>query len=91
MTLPIASFFSTGYFSGFAIVTSELYPTAVRATAQGLTYNTGRIVSATAPWLVGGMAQSRGYPAALSLAAAAFVVAAACWIAIPETRGRTIQ
>jgi MFS family permease len=87
---PVASFFSTGYFSGFGIVTSELYPTPVRATAQGLTYNTGRLASAGAPWIVGGLAQSHGYPTALSLAAAAFFVAAAFWSVLPETRGRTL-
>ncbi len=87
---PVASFFSTGYFSGFGVVTSELYPTAVRATAQGLTYNAGRIVSAGAPWVVGGMARTHGYHAALSVAAAAFLLAAAFWIVLPETKGRSI-
>ena len=87
---PITAFFATGYFSGFGAVTAELYPTAVRATAQGFTYNLGRIVSAAAPWLVGDFAKSHGFPAALSLAATAFLFAAACWIFIPETKGRTI-
>ena len=38
---PFVAFFATGYFSGFGAVTAEIYPTAIRATAQGLTYNTG--------------------------------------------------
>jgi hypothetical protein len=37
---------------------------------------------------VGAVADTRGYPAALSLAAVAFVLAAMCWVFIPETRGR---
>jgi hypothetical protein len=41
-------------------VTAELYPTAVRATAQGFTYNLGRIASGYAPRLVGSVAQTRG-------------------------------
>ena len=85
---PATAFFATGNFSGFGAVTAELYPTAVRATLQGLTYNIGRIASAGAPWLVGAVADTRGYPAALSLAAVAFVFAAMCWVFIPETRGR---
>ncbi len=82
---PITAFFATGYFSGFGAVSAELYPTAIRARAQGLTYNLGRIGSAAAPWIVGGLAASEGYGAALSIAAAAFVAAAVCWYWIPET------
>jgi len=88
---PVASFFATGHFSGFGVVTAELYPTSIRATLQGLTYNSGRIVSAAAPWLVGAVARSHGFSIALSISAAAFLCAAACWIFIPETKGRKIQ
>jgi MFS family permease len=83
---PVTSFFATGYFSGFGAVTAELYPTSVRATAQGFTYNIGRIASAAAPAIAGSVAKANGYPAALSLAAAAFVLAAILWIFIPETK-----
>ncbi|MEX2273766.1 MAG: MFS transporter [Vicinamibacterales bacterium] len=82
---PITAFFATGHFSGFGAVSAELYPTAVRARAQGLTYNIGRIASAAAPWIVGGLVTSHGYGVALSIAAAAFLAAAACWFWIPET------
>ena len=88
---PVTSFFATGYFSGFGAVTAELYPTAIRATAQGFTYNIGRVASAAAPWLVGGFAKTHGYPAALSIAATSFLLAAVFWIFIPETKGRKIQ
>ena len=88
---PFVAFFGTGYFSGFGAITAELYPTSVRATAQGLTYNIGRIASAVAPFVVGSLATSRGFGVALSVAAAAFLVAAAFWIWIPETRGRDLD
>jgi MFS family permease len=88
---PFVAFFGTGYFSGFGAITAELYPTAVRATAQGLTYNIGRIASAVAPFVVGTLATTRGFGAAFSVAASAFLVAAALWIWIPETRGRTLD
>jgi MFS family permease len=87
---PLTSFFATGHFSGFGAVTAELYPTDIRATAQGVTYNVGRIVSAYAPRLVGSVAQSHGYPAALSISAGAFLIAALFWIFIPETKGERI-
>lgn len=82
---PFTAFFATGHFSGFGAVSAELYPTAIRARAQGLTYNIGRIVSAAAPWMVGGLAATEGYGAALSIAAAAFIAAAVFWVWIPET------
>jgi len=81
---PISSFFATGHFSGFGAVTARIYPSAIRATAQGFTYNSGRLASAAAPWVVGSLAKTHGFPAALSTAAIAFAIAAACWIAIPE-------
>jgi MFS family permease len=87
---PIVAFFGTGYFSGFGAVTAEIYPTAVRATAQGLTYNIGRLASAVAPFAVGSLADTRGFAPALSMCAAAFVLAAAAWAWIPETRGRAL-
>jgi MFS family permease len=87
---PFVAFFATGYFSGFGAVTAEIYPTDIRATAQGFTYNIGRVASAAAPWVVGALAQTRGFPVALSLTSLAFLLAAATWIWIPETRGRRL-
>jgi MFS family permease len=87
---PFVAFFATGYYSGFGAVTAEIYPTAVRATAQGLTYNAGRIASAAAPFAVGTLAQTHGFGAALSICSAAFLAAALCWRWIPETRGRAL-
>ena len=88
---PFVAFFGTGYFSGFGAVTAELYPTPIRATAQGITYNIGRLASAAAPFVVGTLAQSRGFGAAFTVTAAAFLVAAAFWMFIPETRDRAMQ
>ena len=87
---PFVAFFATGYYSGFGAVTAEIYPTAIRASAQGFTYNIGRIASAAAPWAVGSLAQTHGFGTALSLSSAAFVLAAVVWIWIPETRGREL-
>ena len=88
---PFVAFFATGYFTGFGAVTAELYPTAIRATAQGFTYNIGRVASAAAPFAVGSLAQTRGFSAALSMCSVAFVLAAVFWIWIPETRGRELK
>ena len=87
---PFVACFGTGSFSGVGAVTAEIYPTEVRATAQGFTYNIGRLASAVAPWVIGSLAETRGFTAALSITAGAFVLAAVFWRWIPETRGREL-
>jgi MFS family permease len=87
---PFVAFFGTGYFSGFGAVTAEIFPTAVRATAQGVTYNLGRGLSALAPLTVGALAGRYGLGAAFSITSGAFVLAALLWIWIPETKGRAL-
>jgi len=87
---PLVAFFGTGYYSGFGAVIVELYPTAVRATAAGVCYNTGRIVSAVAPYVVGTLAASRGFGAAFGVAGFAFFLAALTWIGIPDTSNREL-
>jgi MFS family permease len=48
-----------GVFGSFTYYLPELYPTRLRGTGPGFTYNTGRIVAAVGPFLVGSIA-SRG-------------------------------
>ncbi len=73
---PVVGFFGTGYFSGFSAITSELFPTSLRASAMGFVYNIGRVASAVAPFAIGRLADRKGMPAALSVTALAFAVAA---------------
>jgi MFS family permease len=87
---PFVAFFATGYFSGFGAVTAEIYSTAIRATAQGFTYNIGRVASAVAPFAVGTLAQTRGFGTALLMSSVAFLLAALFWFWIPETRGKEL-
>ena len=88
---PFVAFFGTGYFSGFGAVASEIFPTAIRATALGVTYNSGRLLSAVAPFVIGSLAQSRGFGFAFTVTSLAFLIAAALWLGIPETRGRQLR
>lgn len=88
---PIVAFFGTGYFSGFGAITAELFPTRIRATAQGFTYNIGRGISAFAPLAVGQYAEGHGLGAAFSVTTVAFLIAAAFALALPETRGKTLE
>ena len=87
---PAVAFFGTGYYSGFGALTAELYPTAVRATAQGFCYNTGRLASALAPYAVGSLANTRGFGAAFLVTGAVFLLALVPWIWIPDTSNREL-
>lgn len=87
---PFVAFFGTGFFSGFGAVTAELYPTAIRASAQGFTYNIGRIASAAAPFTVGRLATTHGFSVAFAITGAAYLLGAIAWRWIPETGGREL-
>ena len=88
---PLLAFFGTGHFTGFGIITAELFPTSIRAFAMGLTYNFGRALSAAAPWAIGIVARTRGLGPAFWVSACAFVIAAALATALPEAQGRGLQ
>jgi MFS family permease len=87
---PLLAFFGTGHFTGFGVITAELFPTSFRATAMGLTYNFGRALSAAAPWTIGVVAAHGGLASAFGVSGVAFVLAGILAFALPETRGRSV-
>lgn len=87
---PFVAFFATGYFGGFGAVTAEIYPTTIRATAQGVSHNIGRVASAVAPFAVGRLAETRGFGVSLLMCSAASL-AATFWLWIPETKGQELR
>jgi MFS family permease len=83
---PAVGFFGHGYFSVFGAVLAELYPTVIRATAQGFCYNFGRAISALAPVTIGAIADARGLGPALGFTSVFFVAAGLLFLLLPETR-----
>ncbi|MEH0528432.1 MFS transporter [Streptomyces stelliscabiei] len=83
-------FCMSAIFSGFGSFLSELYPSAVRGTGQGFTYNTGRAVGAVFPTTVGFLADSWGVGGALIFGALGYGLAAVALLGLPETRGREL-
>jgi MFS family permease len=75
---PLLGFVGYGYFSLFGSFLAELFPTDVRATGQGLTYNLGRGLGALAPYTIGAVAQmpNVGIGSALGLTSAFFLAGA---------------
>ncbi len=87
LTASITAFFGTGFFTGSGIIGSELFPTAIRATALGLSYNAARGLSAFSPFVIGAIGETRGLPWAFAACGVAFAGAALSACLIPETRG----
>ncbi|HVZ94618.1 MAG TPA: MFS transporter [Phycisphaerales bacterium] len=88
---PFMGFFGHGYFSVFGAMLAELFPSSVRATAQGLCYNGGRAVSAVAPWSIGAMSSALGLGPTLGLTSLLYIVGAGLILMLPETRGKEIE
>jgi MFS family permease len=85
-------FFQSGIIAGMGATFAELFPTRVRATGQGFSYNTGRAVGSFVPTVVGVAAPSMGLGEAMGICAAcsyAFVLLAVALL--PETRGRELE
>ena len=87
---PLVGFFGHGYFSVFGAMLAELFPSGVRATAQGLCYNFGRGVSALAPAVIGALAED-GIGRALALTSVLYIAGAGLVMLLPETRGKEIE
>lgn len=84
----VVAYFGTGFYSGFAPTFAELFPTSVRATAQGFVYNGGRAFAAIAPALIGWVATSHGVAMGMLTTAGFFALAALIvFLFLPETRG----
>jgi MFS family permease len=90
---PLLGFVGHGYFSLFGALLAELFPTAVRATGQGFTYNVGRALSASAPYTIGVLAKQPGVGIGLALAltSAFFLLGAALILALPDTSGKRLE
>lgn len=86
---PLVGYFGHGYFSLFGAMLAELFPTRMRASAQGLCYNSGRLASALAPFAIGAAAQNPrlGLGPALAIDSLFFALGALLVWFLPETRG----
>ncbi len=90
---PVLGFAGHGFFSLFGSFLAELFPTAARATGQGLAYNAGRGLGALAPFTIGALASmpGSGIGTALALTSAFFMAGALLIYALPDTSGKPLQ
>jgi MFS family permease len=82
---PVLGYVGHGYFSVFGALLAELFPTEVRATGQGLTYNVGRAMGALGPFTIGVLATHVGIGSALALTSAFFVTGSVLILLLPDT------
>jgi MFS family permease len=87
VTASVTAFFGTGFFTGSGIIGSELFPTPIRATALGVSYNTARGLSAFAPFLIGALGERYGLSVSFYACGAAFLLASLTAVWVPETKG----
>ncbi len=88
------SFFNLGAWGALYAIGPELYPTALRGTGTGAAAAFGRLASILAPlsvpWLIRAGGESGGYLLTFGVFGAAFLVAAAAALALPEQRGKAL-
>jgi MFS family permease len=85
-------FFASGVFSPIGAFFTELFPSRLRGSGQGFSYNFGRGIGALFPTLVGylGARISLGY-AISAFASAAYVIMILAVLLLPETKGKELR
>jgi MFS family permease len=87
----LAGFTASSFYGFLPLYLPELYPTRVRSTGQGVSFNSGRVLAALgvlfAGWLVGSLG---GYPQVCSTITLIYLVGmVVIWFA-PETMGKPL-
>lgn len=85
-------FFPSGSFSPMGTFFTELFPTALRGSGQGFSYNLGRGIGALFPALVGHFSAHASLGRSISFfAAIAYALMIAAVLALPETKGSDLH
>ena len=88
---PLMGFFAAGVFTGFAVYLPELFPTAIRATAQGFCYNFARFFSAAAPFIAGALISAHGaFAPAIAMVSCIYLLGLVVLIFARETKGQAL-
>ncbi|MET3129858.1 MFS family permease [Oxalobacteraceae bacterium GrIS 1.11] len=85
-------FFVSGVFSGMGAFLTELFPTRIRGSGQGFSYNMGRALGSLFPLLIGLSSHYMALGEAIGLfAAAAYGVMILAALTLPETCGKQLE
>ena len=85
-------FFVSGVFSGMGAFLTELFPTAIRGSGQGFSYNMGRAIGSLSPLLIGMSSQHMALGEAIGVfAGVAYGVMILAALTLPETAGKQLE
>jgi MFS family permease len=91
LAAPIMGFFAAGVTTGFAIYFPELFPTAIRATAQGFCFNFARFFSAAGPLLAGVLTSAHGaFAPAIATIGSVYFIGLIILVFARETKGQAL-
>ena len=85
-------FCQSGIVAGMGATFAELFPTYIRATGQGFSYNFGRGTGSLMPYMVGYLGGTIALGQAISMCAIfSYGVVLVAVVLLPETRGKTLE
>ena len=85
-------FFASGVFSPIGAFFTELFPSSLRGSGQGFSYNFGRGIGALFPALVGFLSNRVSLGQAIAIfAASAYLIMILGTVLLPETRGKQLS
>lgn len=85
-------FFGSGYFSGVGAFLTELFPSRIRGSGQGFSYNFGRGIGALFPFLTGALGGIIPLGQAIGIfAIGAYALMFVAAVFLPETKGKALH
>ncbi len=83
--------FFTGYWASYGSIVTETFPTRIRATGAGVTYNSSRAINLVGPVIVTTVAAATNWNLALAMPAVGALLAGLLIWTLPETKGRNLS
>jgi MFS family permease len=87
---PLMGFSMLALLGCYAVYFPEIFPTRLRATGTGFSYNVARYIAAVAPWTFGLLRAHYGIQAAATIISAVFLLGYVVLRWAPETRGKPL-
>ncbi|NLO34536.1 MAG: MFS transporter [Candidatus Hydrogenedentes bacterium] len=87
---PMMGFCLLTIFGGYAIYFPELFPTRLRATGTGFSYNVSRYLAAAAPFFFGQLSATYGIQMAALFVSSFFILGILVLPLAPETKGQPL-
>ncbi|MCS7310357.1 MAG: MFS transporter [Armatimonadetes bacterium] len=87
---PLMGFSMLALLGCYAVYVPEIFPTRLRATGTGFSYNVARYIAAIAPWTFGTLRAAYGIQWAATIISAVFLLGYVVLRWAPETKGKPL-